>query len=50
LIRFRRPTAERIIGDLAITRPMVDVQVELLRAAAELAAGVPELTSWLSRV
>ena len=44
LIRFRRPTAERIVGDLAITRPMVDVQVELLRAAAELAAGVPELT------
>lgn len=44
LIRFRRPTAERIVGDLSITKPMVDVQVELLRVAAELAAGVPELT------
>jgi hypothetical protein len=44
LLRFRRPTAERIVGDLAITRPTVEVEVELLRAAAELAAGVPELT------
>ena len=44
LVRFRRPTPERIIGDLIITKPMVDVQVELLRAAAELAAGVLELT------
>lgn len=44
VIRFRRPTPERIVGDLIITKPMVDVQVELLRAAAELAAGVPELT------
>ena len=43
LLRFRRPTPERIVGDLAITRPMVDVGVELLRTAAELAAGVPEL-------
>jgi hypothetical protein len=44
LVRFRRPTAERIVGDLIITKPTVDVQVELLRTAAELAAGVPELT------
>jgi len=43
-LRFRRPTPERIVGDLIITKPMVDVQVELLRAAAELAAGVLELT------
>lgn len=44
LVRVRRPSAERIVGDLAITKPLVDVQVELLRAAANLAAGVPELT------
>lgn len=44
MLRFRRPTAERIVGDLVITRPTVDVQVELLRVAAELAARVPELT------
>lgn len=44
VIRFRRPTPERIVSDLIITKPMVDVQVELLRAAAELASGVPELT------
>ena len=43
-LRFRRPTPERIVGDLSITRPMVDVPIELLRVAAELAAGVPELT------
>lgn len=44
LIRFRRPSPERFVGDLVITKPMVDVQVELLRVAAELTAGVPELT------
>lgn len=44
VIRFRRPTPERIVSDLIITKPIVDVQVELLRAAAELASGVPELT------
>jgi hypothetical protein len=43
-IRLRRPTPERIVGDLVITRPATDVPVELLRVAAELAAGVPELT------
>lgn len=42
-IRFRRPTADRIVGDLIIVKSLVDVQAELLRAAAELAAGVPEL-------
>jgi len=44
LVRFRRPTPERIVSDLVITKPLVNVQVELLHAAAELAAGVPELT------
>lgn len=44
LIRLRRPTPARFVGDLAITRPMVDVDAVLLRAAAEIAAGVPELT------
>lgn len=43
-LRFTRPTPRRIVDDLAITRPLTDVPAELLRAAAELAAGVPELT------
>jgi hypothetical protein len=44
VLRFRRPTPERVVGDLAVTRPWTDVSVVLLRVAAELAAGVPELT------
>lgn len=44
VLRLRRPTAERIVEDLAITRPLVKVQVSVLRVAAELAAGVPSLT------
>jgi len=43
-LRFRRPSPDRIVGDLAITRPVTGVAVDLLRAAAELAAGIPELT------
>ena len=43
-LRFTRPSPDRIVGDLAITRPMTDVSVELLRTAAALASGVPELT------
>lgn len=47
VLRFRRPTPDRIVGDLSVTRPETDVPIELLRAAADLAAGVPELT-WKS--
>jgi len=43
-LRVRRPTPSRIVEDLAITKPLVKTPVALLRAAAELAAGVPALT------
>ena len=43
-LRIRRPTPTRIVEDLAITKPLVKTPVPLLRAAAELAAGVPTLT------
>jgi hypothetical protein len=43
-LRIRRPTPTRIVEDLAITKPLVKTPVPLLRAAAELAAGVPALT------
>lgn len=43
-LRILRPTPARIVGDLAITKPLVRTPIALLRAAAELAAGVPELT------
>jgi hypothetical protein len=44
VLRLRRPTPDRMVEDLAITRPLVKAQVAVLRAAAELAAGVPSLT------
>jgi hypothetical protein len=43
-LRIRRPTSSRIVEDLAITKPLVKTPAALLRAAAELAAGVPALT------
>jgi hypothetical protein len=43
-LRFRRPTAERYVSDLEATRPPTTVPTPLVRVAAELAAGVPELT------
>ncbi len=43
-LRIRRPTPNRIVEDLAITKPLVKTPVPLLRGAAELAAGVPALT------
>jgi hypothetical protein len=43
-LRLTRPTANRVIQDLAITKPIVKTPIALLRAAADLAAGVPSLT------
>lgn len=43
-IRIRRAKPSRFIGDLAITRSWTRARVELIGAAAELAAGVPALT------
>jgi hypothetical protein len=43
-LRFRRPTPDRVVGDLTVLRPSIDAPIELLRSAADLAAGVPELT------
>ena len=43
-LRVRRPTPSRIVEDLAIMKPVVKTHIALLRAAAELAAGVPVLT------
>jgi hypothetical protein len=43
-LRVLRPTPARIVEDLAITKPLVKTPIALLRAAAELAAGVPALT------
>ncbi len=44
LIRIRRAKPSRFIDDLVITRPWTRARVELIGAAAELAAGVPALT------
>jgi hypothetical protein len=44
LLRIRRPTPSRFGGDLAVARAWSDVPVEVLEAAAELAAGVPAFT------
>lgn len=44
LIRIRRAKPSRFTDDLAITRPRTNAHVELIGAAAELAAGVPALT------
>ena len=38
------PPRPRVVEDLVITKPLVKTPVPLLRAAAELAAGVPDLT------
>jgi hypothetical protein len=43
-LRIPRPTPNRIIEDLAITKPLVKTPAAILRAAAELTAGVPSLT------
>ena len=43
-LRLTRPTPDRVIHDLAITKPLVRTPIPLLRAAADLAAGVPALT------
>jgi hypothetical protein len=44
LIRIRRAKPSRFINDLAITRSWTRVRVDLIGAAADLAAGVPALT------
>jgi hypothetical protein len=43
-LRVTRPTTERMVQDLASTKPLVRTPIGLLRAAADLAAGVPALT------
>jgi hypothetical protein len=43
-LHLTRPTPDRVIQDLAITEPLVRTPIGLLRAAADLAAGVPSLT------
>jgi hypothetical protein len=43
-LSIRRPTPTRIVEDLVITKPLIKAPVALLRATAELAAGVPALT------
>lgn len=42
-LRITRPTPKRFVDDLLITKPWIDEPVELLGAAAEIAAGVPAL-------
>lgn len=44
LMRIRRAKPSRFIDDLVITRPWTRARVELIGAAADLAAGVPALT------
>jgi hypothetical protein len=44
LIRIRRAKPSRFTDDLTITRPWTKAPVELVGAAADLAAGVPALT------
>jgi hypothetical protein len=43
-LRIRRPTPTRIVEDLAIAKPLIKTPAALLRATADLAAGVPALT------
>ena len=43
-LRLQRPHPSRFVDDLAITKPLIDTPIGLLRAAAEIAAGVPALT------
>jgi hypothetical protein len=43
-LRLPRSQPNRFIDDLIITKPFVDTPIGLLRAAAEIAAGVPALT------
>jgi len=45
-LRITRAKPERFITDLAIAMPLLNTPLGLLRAAAEIAAGVPALT-WL---
>jgi hypothetical protein len=42
--RITRPTPDRVIHDLATAKPPMATPAGLIRAAAELAAGVPSLT------
>jgi hypothetical protein len=42
-LRITRPTPQRFVTDLAITRPLVKGSTALLGAAAELSNGVPSL-------
>lgn len=44
LVRITRAKPSRFVDDLIITRPWTKARVELIGAAAELAAGVPTLT------
>lgn len=44
LIQIRRAKPSRFIDDLVVTRPSIRARVELIGAAADLAAGVPALT------
>jgi hypothetical protein len=43
-LRLPRTTPSRFIDDLTVTKPLIDTPIGLLRAAAEIAAGVPALT------
>jgi hypothetical protein len=43
-LRLTRPTSDRVIQDVAITKPRVRTPIGLLRVAADLAGGVPSLT------
>jgi hypothetical protein len=43
-LSITRPSADRVIQDLVITKPLVRTPIGLLRAAADLAGGVPSLT------
>lgn len=43
-LRITRPQPGRFTDDVAIAKPLVDTSLGLLRAAAEIAAGVPALT------
>lgn len=42
--RITRPTPDRLIHDLATAKPPMTIPVGLIRAATELASGVPSLT------
>lgn len=43
-MRIARPRPDQLVSDLAVLQPATDVTIEVLRVAAELAAGVPALT------